>query len=147
MFQENKARPIFRKTNISYPFVHTYVCVWGGKKCSFFGKIDVLCFLEATVLRFALLSYYRRNVWGISWLLLCATPVLWDALHKKWSFPLRIFSVNVTKFLTEMFCFNVFFLPKLLWNFLSDQVSWASFNCQFFQCDFLLVVRADLLLW
>ena len=28
------------------PDTHTYVCVPGGKKCSFFGKFDVLCFLE-----------------------------------------------------------------------------------------------------
>ena len=35
-------------------------CVSGGKKCSFFGKFDVLCFLETPVLRFALLPYYRR---------------------------------------------------------------------------------------
>ena len=48
VFQENKARQIFRKINI-YPL-----------KCSFFGKFDVLCFLETPVLRFALLPYYRR---------------------------------------------------------------------------------------
>ena len=38
----------------------TYVCVSGGKKCSFFRKFGVLCFLETPVLRFALLPYYRR---------------------------------------------------------------------------------------
>ena len=32
-------------------------CVSGGKKCSFFGKFGVLCFLEIHVLRFALLPY------------------------------------------------------------------------------------------
>ena len=37
-------------------------CVSGGKKCSFFGKFGVLCFLETPVLRFALLPYYRRSV-------------------------------------------------------------------------------------
>ena len=26
-------RKIFRKTNISYPLIRTYVCVSGGKKC------------------------------------------------------------------------------------------------------------------
>ena len=41
------------------PDTHTYVCVSGGKKCSFFGKFGVLCFLETPVLRFVLLSYYR----------------------------------------------------------------------------------------
>ena len=36
-------------------------CVSGGKKCSFFGKFDVVCFLETHVLRFAFLPYYRRK--------------------------------------------------------------------------------------
>ena len=57
VFQENKARQIFWKTNISYP---TYVCVSGVKKCTFSRKLGVLCFLETTVLRFFLLPYYRR---------------------------------------------------------------------------------------
>ena len=47
VLQENKAHKIFRKTNISYPL---------SKKCSLFGKFDVLCFLVTPVLRFALLS-------------------------------------------------------------------------------------------
>ena len=34
--------------------------VFTGKKCSFFGKFGVRCFLETFVLRFALLPYYRR---------------------------------------------------------------------------------------
>ena len=36
-----------------------------GKKCSFFGKFHVLCFLETPVLRFALLPYYRRFIRGV----------------------------------------------------------------------------------
>ena len=36
---------------------YTYVCVLGGKKCSFLGKFGALCFLEIPVLRFALLPY------------------------------------------------------------------------------------------
>ena len=32
------------------PDTHTYVCVSGGKKCSFFGKFGVLCFLETPIL-------------------------------------------------------------------------------------------------
>ena len=36
------------------------VCVSGDKKYSFFGKFGVLCFVEALVLRFALLPYNRR---------------------------------------------------------------------------------------
>ena len=34
---------------------HTYVCVSGCKKCSFFEKFSLLCFLETPILRFALL--------------------------------------------------------------------------------------------
>ena len=74
VFPENEARQIFRKTNISYPTdtltyeyflppdTYTNVCVSGGKKCSFFGKFGLLCFLETHLLRFALLPYYRRNL-------------------------------------------------------------------------------------
>ena len=52
---DNKVRaPVcFKKTN--------YVCVPGGKKCSFLGKFDVFCFLETPVLRFTLLPYYQQN--------------------------------------------------------------------------------------
>ena len=32
-----------------------------GKKCSFFGKSGVLCFLGTPVLRFAFLPYYQRK--------------------------------------------------------------------------------------
>ena len=41
------------------PDAHTYLCISGGKKCSFFGKFGVFCFLITLILRFALLSYYR----------------------------------------------------------------------------------------
>ena len=59
--QFNKAHQILRKTNISYPpSTHAYVRVSGDKKCSFFGKFGMLCFLETPVLTFALLPYYRR---------------------------------------------------------------------------------------
>ena len=51
VFQENKAR-------------HTYISVSGGKKCLFFGKFGVLCFLETPVLRFPLLPYYRQTLGG-----------------------------------------------------------------------------------
>ena len=37
-----------------------YVYVSVAKECSFFGKFDVLCFLETPVLRLALLPCYRR---------------------------------------------------------------------------------------
>ena len=41
---------------------NSYVWVPAGKKCSFFGKFDVLCFLKTPVLRFALLRYYQRYI-------------------------------------------------------------------------------------
>ena len=41
---------------------NTYVRVSGGKKCLFFGKVGVLCFLETPVLRFALLLYYQQAI-------------------------------------------------------------------------------------
>ena len=59
VFQENKARQIFQKTNHSYPLIYLRVRI-RGKKCSFFGRFGVLSFIETPVLRFALLPYYRR---------------------------------------------------------------------------------------
>ena len=61
MFQKNKARQITRITNFLPPNMHTYVCVSGSNKCSFFGKFGMLCFLETLVLRCVLLPYYRRT--------------------------------------------------------------------------------------
>ena len=50
------------KCKMTWSWVYTimYVCVSEGKKCSFFGKFGVLCFLEKLVLRFALLPYYPQ---------------------------------------------------------------------------------------
>ena len=39
-----------------------YVCVSEGKKCFYFGKFVIPCFLETPVLRFALLPHYQRNI-------------------------------------------------------------------------------------
>ena len=61
VFQENKAPQIFLKTSIFSPwYVHVRVRI-KGKKCLFFGKLGVFCFLETHVLRFDLLPYYRRT--------------------------------------------------------------------------------------
>ena len=60
VFQENKTRQIFRKKNNSYPLICRRTCVSRSKKCSFFRKFDVLCFLATPVLKFALLPYCRR---------------------------------------------------------------------------------------
>ena len=46
------------------PDTHTYVCLSGDKKCSFFGKFGVPRFLETPVLRLAFLPYYRRTFQG-----------------------------------------------------------------------------------
>ena len=61
VFQENKARQIFWKANISYPLIRRHTCLYLYHKCSFIGKFGVLCFLETPVLRFVFLSYYRQN--------------------------------------------------------------------------------------
>ena len=54
----------FSKKRFLPPDTYTYECVSGGKKYSFFGKFDVLCFLVTSVLRFALMLYYRRSIMG-----------------------------------------------------------------------------------
>ena len=60
VFQENKAHQIFRKTNISYPLIHTRTCAYQGVRNVriFLGKFGVLCFLKKPALRFTLLIYY-----------------------------------------------------------------------------------------
>ena len=52
VFQENKARQIFRKTNISYPQIRTRRCAYQW--------VRNVRFLENLFLRFAPLPYYRR---------------------------------------------------------------------------------------
>ena len=52
-----QSTPNFPKNEHLPPDTYTYVCVPGGKKCLFYGKFGVLCFLETPVLRFALLPY------------------------------------------------------------------------------------------
>ena len=55
---------------------HTYVWVSVGKKCLFFGKFCVLCFLETPVLRCSLLPYYRRvSLW-------CRSPTSYILFNK-----------------------------------------------------------------
>ena len=83
VFQENKARQIFRKTNISYPLIRTLrtgvsikestpnfpkskhflrACAYQGVRNVRFREIwSKICFLETPVSRFALLPYYRRK--------------------------------------------------------------------------------------
>ena len=62
VFQENKARQVFRKhEHFLPPDTHTHVYVSGVKKFPFFGKFDVFCFLEAPVLRYQRLS--KQKIW------------------------------------------------------------------------------------
>ena len=57
----------FEKTkHVKFSKKLTFITVSGGKKCSFFGKFDVLCFLETPVFRVAFLPYYRQNMLRIS---------------------------------------------------------------------------------
>ena len=56
----NKARQIFRKTNISYTLVCTRKCAYQGVRNVIFRKIWRALFLETPILRFTHLSYYRR---------------------------------------------------------------------------------------
>ena len=59
--QENKARQIFRKTNIFYLLIRTLASTYQWVKyVIFLEKFGVLCFLVTPVLRFALLLCYRR---------------------------------------------------------------------------------------
>ena len=57
-YKKTKHAKFFEKRTFLVPNTHTHVNVAGGKKCSFFGKFGVLCFLVIPVLRFALLPYY-----------------------------------------------------------------------------------------
>ena len=67
VFQENKARQIVRKTNISYPLIRTRTFAYQGvRNVRLFGKFGVLYFLETSVLRFALLPYYLRIMGKVS---------------------------------------------------------------------------------
>ena len=53
----------FPKSEHFLPFdTHTYLCVSGGKKCSFFGNFGMLYFFETPVSGFTFLSYYRRYI-------------------------------------------------------------------------------------
>ena len=62
VFQENKARQIFRGTNICYRLIRTRTFAYQGlRNVLFFGKFGVLCFLKTPVLRFVFLYYYRRR--------------------------------------------------------------------------------------
>ena len=104
MFQENKARQIFQKTNISYPLIHTS----GAKKCSFFGKFGVVCFLETPVLRFALLPYYRRI-----WIFIFFTK----NLSLTWASAILIHcnQLTITRLITRLIVIRIAPFTEIIW--------------------------------
>ena len=59
-YKKTKQAKFSEKQHFLPPDTHRYVCVSRSKKCSFFGKFGLLCFLVTPVLRFALLPYCRR---------------------------------------------------------------------------------------
>ena len=94
---------------------HRYVCVSGGKKCSFFGKFGVLGFFETPVLRFALLLYYWRVLPGQ---LFVVSTLIWlwflclvrDTFKIKWNRMknlLLFFSIRQFYILLELVTSNV----------------------------------------
>ena len=54
-FKKTKHAKFFENEHFLASDTHMYVCVSEAKKCSFFEKFGVLCFLETPVLRFAFL--------------------------------------------------------------------------------------------
>ena len=78
----------------SYPLISTRTSTYQGiSKCSFFGKFDVFCLLETSVLRFAFLPYYRQLPVGKS----VNTSELTPACTKKTVnlFKLNPFNINI----------------------------------------------------
>ena len=52
VLRKQSTRNFPKNEHLLPPDTQTYVCVSGGKKCLFFEKFVVLCFLETPVLRF-----------------------------------------------------------------------------------------------
>ena len=80
------------------PDMYTYVCVSGGKKCSFFGNLGVLCFFETPVLRFAHLPIYRQFVILKVTRLVNVIFLYWMSLDK-WSTSVTVWMLDWTKIL------------------------------------------------
>ena len=82
-FKKTKHVKFSEKRTFLPPDKHMYGCVSRGKKCSFFGKFEVLCVLESSVLRFTLLPYYRQNNAYIFTLLTQAQACSEEWLYRK----------------------------------------------------------------
>ena len=63
-YKKAKHGKFSEKRTFFTPDKHTFICLSGSKKCLLIGKFHVLCFLVTLILRFDVLSYYRRK---ISW--------------------------------------------------------------------------------
>ena len=63
VLQEKKHTKFSEKRLFLHFLAHipTRICVSGAKKCSFFRKFGVLCFLVTPVLRFTLFPYYQKK--------------------------------------------------------------------------------------
>ena len=59
---KKQSAPNFPKNEHLPPDTHTDVCVSEVKNVRFFGKFNVLCFLETPAWRIVLLPYYRRSM-------------------------------------------------------------------------------------
>ena len=90
------------------------MCVSGGKKCSFFGKFVVLCFLETPVFRFALLLYYLRFLAYFAKFLF----TLWQNEKK---------NKQNKKQRSVMWMDCIYKTNEMLWN-----QNWKSFDCMSF---------------
>ena len=65
---------------------HMYVCVSGGKKCSFFEQFSVLCLLETPILWYALLPYYRLITITIIIIIIVSTAAIVYLLTRTMAF-------------------------------------------------------------
>ena len=94
-----KGQVCFKKTN--------YVCVSGGKKCSFLGKFDVFCFLETPVLRFTFSPYYGQN--NIEKNLGEHAPGNYGLLHWRQCYLMINFLIQprFPKSRTQFLCYNI----------------------------------------
>ena len=66
------------------------MCISGSKKCSFFGKFGMLCFLETTILRLPFLPNYQRYQMFVA-ILATTLPIFCG------TFPNRINEANYYK--------------------------------------------------
>ena len=59
-YRKTKHAKFFEKRKPSHFLIRTRTCYAQGKRCSFFGKFRLHCFLATNTLRYALLSSYWR---------------------------------------------------------------------------------------